>query len=201
MKKQTLSFQRLQFYINYDKGKTPTKSGITPPAPTTTLLQPGSADVTPLFAIARNVIQNVNIPKVFRAVVELQMLYGLRITECLNITVADVSKHGHIKIRGSKGSNNRIVIPHLMLDFWLTATPSVLPIGNLYSRFWFYRYYKRVGLYAQFGSNQVKSATHLFRHLTLLQLKENFNDSNLSRQFIGHKNIKSTQHYEQREKK
>jgi len=197
-KKSVMSFKNLQFYLNSDRGKRGTNAGTTPSAQTTTLLQPDDLELLPIIERANELLLSVTLPRVLLAVIELQLFYGLRISECLNITTSDISNTGHIRIRGAKGSNDRIVIPYRFASFWQSEAKPILPLGSVYSRFWFYRHYKALGLYATFGSSKVKSVTHLFRHLNILSLKENFNETELTRQFIGHKSINSTLHYERK---
>src|SRR5690554_3620980 len=197
-KNSVMSFKNLQLYLKSDRGKRGVNAVTNPPAHTTTLLQLNSPAILQMIERANELLLSKTLPKVLLAVIELQLFYGLRISECLNITTSDVSSTGHIRIRGVKGSNDRIVIPYRFSSFWRNEAVAILPLGNIYSRFWFYRQYKNLGLYAIFGNSKVKSVTHLFRHLNILSLKENFNETDLTRKFIGHKSINSTLHYERK---
>jgi integrase len=198
--KSVMSFKNLQLYLSTDKAKRGVNSAITPPAQTTTLLHPGTPAILQMIERANKLLLSNTLPRVLLAVIELQLFYGLRISECLNITTSDISQTGHIRIRGAKGSNDRIVIPYRFSSFWQNEAKALLPLSTVYSRFWFYRQYKNLGLYAIFGNSKVKSVTHLFRHLNILSLKDNFNETNLTKQFIGHKSINSTLHYERKKK-
>ena len=200
VKNSVMSFKNLQLYLKTDKGLRGVNAVTNPPAQSTTLLHPDSLGILPIIERANELLLSNSLPKVLLAVIELQLFYGLRISECLNITTSDVSNTGHIRIRGSKGSHDRIVIPYRFSSFWKNEAVAILPLGNVYSRFWFYRQYKNLGLYAIFGNSKVKSVTHLFRHLNILSLKENFNETDLTRKFIGHKSINSTLHYEKKKK-
>lgn len=199
-KLSVMSFKNLQLYLTSDKAKRRVNAVTTSPAQTTTLLHPDNLDILPIIERANELLLSNTLPRVLLAVIELQLFYGLRISECLNITTSDISNTGHIRVRGSKGSNDRIVIPYRFASFWQNEAKALLPLGNIYSRFWFYRNYKNLGLYAIFGNSKVKSVTHLFRHLNILSLKDNFNETGLTRNFIGHKSIKSTMHYERKKK-
>ena len=196
----TMSFKNLQLYLSTDRAKSRINSVTTSPAQSRTLLHPDNANLLPMIERANELLLSNTLPKVLVAVIELQLYYGLRISECLNITTADISNTGHIRIRGAKGSNDRIVIPYRFASFWQNEAKAILPIGNVYSRFWFYRQYKNLGLYAIFGNSKVNSVTHLFRHLNILSLKESFNETDLTKKFIGHKSINSTLHYERKKK-
>lgn len=200
MKKQRLDFRTLNHILAYDNRRTRIKSVIVPSAQYATLLQKRvAADATFSETVAK-VLQNENVSVFVRAVIELQFLYGLRISECLNISVQDVSQSGAIRVKGSKKSNDRIVYPVLFQPFWQSATSSTLPLINLYSRFYFYRQYKALGLYAQYAGNSNLSVTHSFRHNLLLNLKKEFQDTSLNKQFVGHKSINSTLHYENKKR-
>lgn len=198
--KTVMSFKNLQLYLQSDKASRRLNAVPTSGAQYTTLLQPDNLDILPIIERANELLLSNTLPRVLLAVIELQLFYGLRISECLNITTSDVSTTGHIRVRGSKGSNDRIVIPYRFASFWQNEAKAILPIGNIYSRFWFYRQYKNLGLYAIFGNSKVNSVTHLFRHLNILSLKDNFNETDLTRKFIGHKSINSTLHYERKKK-
>lgn len=200
VKNSVMSFKNLQLYLKSDKAQRGVKSVTGSPAHSTTLLQLDNEDILRMIERANELLLSNTLPRVLLAVIELQLYYGLRISECLNITTSDVSSTGHIRIRGAKGSNDRIVIPYKFSSFWQNEAKSLLPLVNIYSRFWFYRQYKNLGLYAIFGNSKVKSVTHLFRHLNILSLKDSFSETNLTRQFIGHKSINSTLHYERKKK-
>lgn len=199
-KNSVMSFKNLQLYLKTGRGKRGVNSDMGLPAHYTTQLHPDTHDILSIIERANELLLSNTLPRVLLAVIELQLLYGLRISECLNINTSDISPTGHIRIRGAKGSNDRIVIPYRFSSFWRNEAVAILPLGNVYSRFWFYRQYRNLGLCAIFGNSKVKSVTHLFRHLNILSLKESFNETGLTKQFIGHKSINSTLHYERKKK-
>ena len=200
MKKQRLDFRTLNHILTYDNSRKRVKPVSTPSAHYATLLQKDSLGGSQFSSVVSKVMQDKSISVFLRAVVELQFLYGLRISECLNISTQDVSPSGAIRVRGSKKSNDRIVYPVLFQRFWLSATPSTLPLIQLYSRFYFNRKYKELGLYARFAGSSNLSVTHSFRHNLILNLKKDFGDTSLNKQFVGHKSIKSTEHYENKKR-
>lgn len=199
-KNSVMSFKNLQLYLSTDRAKQRVNAVSTLGAQSRTLLHPDTADILPIIERANELLLSNTLPRVLLAVIELQLFYGLRISECLNITTSDISNTGHIRIRGAKGSSDRIVIPYRFASFWQNEAKAILPLSSVYSRFWFYRQYKNLGLYAIFGNSRVKSVTHLFRHLNILSLKNSFNETDLTRKFIGHKSINSTLHYERKKK-
>ena len=130
-----------------------------------------------------------------RAVLELQFLYGLRISEILQISPMDIGDNGLIRITGLKGSFNRVVYAVKFKDFWSSMALSGWNIPTSYNRFHFYRLYKKKGLYQTIGSNQNNSVTHLMRYNYLISLlRSNINIDEMQR-IIGHKSINSTIHY------
>lgn len=130
-----------------------------------------------------------------RAVLELQFLYGLRISEILQIKPGDIGNNGLIKISGLKGSYDRVVYAVKFKEFWSGMALSGWSIPSSYNRFHFYRLYKKKGLYHSIGSNKNNSVTHLMRYNYLISLlKSNIDISEIQR-IIGHKSINSTIHY------
>lgn len=130
-----------------------------------------------------------------KAIIELQFLYGLRISEALNIHYSDVLFNGSIKIKGIKGSENRIVYPVQFRDFWIHLHNSSATIPASYNRFYFYRIYKKFGISGIMGSNTNTSVTHYLRYMFVKQLVDSGQDFQQIKHILGHKSIKSTIHY------
>ena len=84
---------------------------------------------------------NSGLAKFEKAVLELQFLYGLRISEVLNIQPSDINSNGNILIHGLKGSENRSVYPVRFLDFWLFMRDNNVQIPKSYNRQYFFRLY------------------------------------------------------------
>lgn len=135
------------------------------------------------------------------AIVGLLYSYGLRISEVLNISGTDILSNGTIVIRGSKGSENRLISPVYYPEFFFSLRGSKLKIGDLYSRFFFYRQFKKFGIYAYFGNNKHASVTHSLRHLSVLNLKEMGLQSAEIGKLIGHKSSNSIAYYEKQIRK
>jgi len=136
-----------------------------------------------------------------KAIIELLYYFGLRISEVLQIKKTDISPMCHILVKGSKGSNNRIVQPVVFRSFWLSATVGDLPLCNIYSRFYFYRLFKKIGFYSKFGTNEKFSVTHFFRHQLVLSFKSaGFPDETIT-QFIAHRSFRSLEYYAGERKK
>lgn len=138
---------------------------------------------------------NKNLTESDKAVMELQLLYGLRITEVLRIDYTAITSLGSIRIRGLKSSEDRLVTPVIYQSFWLKMRTACTCFPSSLNRFYFYRLYKRIGLYDVFGSNKNKSVTHMLRYNYVCSLIQS--DMNIFeiQQLLGHKSINSTIHY------
>lgn len=130
-----------------------------------------------------------------RAVLELQMLYGLRISEVLSISSGQVNSLGYISIKGKKGSKNRIVRSSLFVPFWVDVVRNGYIIGMERSRFYYYHLYRRYGLCVSLPGSGVNAVTHSLRHIVIQSMKsDSFEIENIA-EFIGHKNSKNTENY------
>lgn len=191
-----LTFDNLQRILYNDVENVRSKPVHPSSAQTSKLLYNSSANVNQFTSVVTKLFTDVNTQLFFKAVVELQFLYGLRISEVLNIERSDVSKSGYIKIKGLKNSNSRIVRPVRFLDFWQNSGSHLLPLRNTYSRFFFYRKYKDLGLSMRYPGRSNNSVTHCFRHEVVQELQRSFDETSTTQKFIGHKNIKNTKRYE-----
>lgn len=145
-------------------------------------------------------IINDNKNNAFGAVTELLFLYGLRISEALSVCGSDVKSDGSIRIKTLKGGSVRIVFPVVCVDFWLGFRFNRFPIVNVFSRFYFYREFKKLGLMAHFGNNDKFSTTHYLRHLKVLSMRNSgYSDIEISK-FLGHNSFKSLDFYVKHER-
>lgn len=196
-----LTLDALQKILYNDVEDVRIKPVVPSSAQTNKLLQENTDNVKRITSIVSNLLANPDAPDFFKAVVELQFTYGLRISEVLNIERSDVSSSGYIRIKGLKNSNSRIVRPANYLQFWQHSGSHLLPLFKTYSRFYFYRKYKELGLSMRYEGRSNSSVTHLFRHEVVQDLQRSFNETTTTQKFIGHKNIKNTQRYESKKDK
>lgn len=154
-------------------------------------------DLTVLGQTIRRMLDpaNTQIAAYEKAVIELQFLYGLRIAEVLAITYADVTVLGHIKVKGLKGSGDRIVYPVSFREFWQKVRMSKLTFSKGYNRWYFYRLYKKFGVYEILGNNKKMSVTHVLRYNYILSLLNSGMNTIEIQEVIGHKQLESTLHY------
>ena len=142
-----------------------------------------------------------NAPAPLKFITGLLFCYGLRVSEVLSLTAASVVGNRQLYIKGLKGSDSRIVqviYEPQMIDSLLLVN---VPLSAVYSRFWVYRELKRYGLYSYFEGNSNASATHLARHLKVLDLKKSGVPRETISKYIGHKNLKTLVYYEKKLRK
>lgn len=131
-----------------------------------------------------------------KIVIELSLLYGLRISEILSITYRDLLPGQKIFINCKKGSSNRILDGFKYYDELKSFLFSNSCISSIYSRFYFHRLFKRIGISIQIEGNNKQSVTHAGRHFQVRILSESNVNIEDTKHYISHKSIKSTQHYE-----
>lgn len=129
------------------------------------------------------------------SIVELQLLFGLRISEALSIRHNHIMFDGSIFVPGQKGSSDRVVYPVRFRDFWISVKNKQYVPPPSYNRFHFYRLYRKKGIYLALKGNKKGSATHLMRYLYIAKILNETKDIDQVRQLIGHRSIKSTLHY------
>ncbi len=179
----------------------PTKSVSTPSAQTEGLCGQRTETITNFFNFQTFCVKNPQLSNVDRAVIEMQFLFGARISEILQITNADVSASGMVRIRAEKGSVNRVIRPIFEAEFWLNEANQLLPLERVFSRFYFYRLYKKYGLYGHFGNNKKASVTHYFRHIKGAEINQEWQDLELVKNALGHKSVRSAAYYGKKERK
>ena len=130
----------------------------------------------------------------------LMYCYGLRVSEVLALDSSCMLGNYQLLVKGSKGSENRIVTVFYAKDVYDSLLLNTYPLGYVYSRFWLYRELKKYGLYGYFGTNMYASVTHLARHLKVLTLTEQDVPRGTISHFLGHKSIKSLSYYEKKGK-
>lgn len=130
-----------------------------------------------------------------KAITELLYVSGCRISEALNVKIGDVMENGQIRINGLKGSSNRIVQPVLYRQYWLRLKRNGTSIPTYFSRYYFYRIYKKFGIYNQISKGQCLSVTHSLRYNYINQLLLSGMEAEEIQNIIGHRSVKSTLYY------
>lgn len=170
-------------------------SVLTPPAQYTKLLTPRNGSLDPMATAWASLVDGRSLSDTEKAVLELLMFNGLRISEALRILPTDVTSTGAIRVRALKGSSDRLIWPRFNARFWLTNRLA-LPLTNSgFSRFYFYRLCNRYGFTTQLPGTKRQAVTHSFRHLLVRQLRSQGIEEELIQELLGHKSIKSTNSY------
>lgn len=127
---------------------------------------------------------------------DLLFTNGLRVSEALSIRSTDIASNGMVKVRGLKGSKDRICYTtHMSRELVALRSTGGLIFGNL-SRFYVYREFKKLGISFSVPGMDKKSVTHAPRHLFVLQAKASGWDTADTQAAIGHNSIQSTEYYE-----
>lgn len=120
---------------------------------------------------------------------------GCRVSEALGITLKQLTPIGTVKIKGSKGSEDRLVNTMFSRSYFIACYNDKRTPFSDTNYMSFYRCLVKYGVGARFGTNDKMSVTHYFRHIrTLMGLEAGFSLEDMQR-YLGHKNIKSTQSY------
>lgn len=135
-----------------------------------------------------------------KLIVWLLFQTGARISEVLQLKSSDITKEWFVKIRGLKGSDNRVVkvekppfpvfINH-RIDYYLFPE---------FSRFFIYRVCKKYNLKLQVQGMKKESVTHAFRHYYATQALNLQDETNAAGKSLGHKSRKSILHYDKEKK-
>lgn len=130
-----------------------------------------------------------------KALIECMYLTGCRVSQALNIKSKDISKHGIVKISGSKNGNSFIFQSARFRAFWIGIKNDNLVISLERNRFYIYRLFKKYGICYLPEHNSNYAITHAPRHLLLNETK-NLELSKLERaSIVGHKNENSQDYY------
>lgn len=173
----------------------PSNSVLTPTAQFTTLCDTRITQFIELIESSVIAGNQFNLSKYERALIELQYLYGLRVSEVLGIKHSDIDTAGFIRVQGLKGSNSRTVVSVHFKHYWLRVRSLQIELSCLANRFYYYRLLKRIGCY-NFVSTQVNDkVTHLFRYAVVYRMLISGASLQEVQQFLGHRSLESTQHY------
>lgn len=157
--------------------------------------EPGSELAKAVKAIYTLLLRNTEVSRTDKAVIELQLISGCRIGSVLQITPKDVSEFGQVRIPPEKGGQSVIVTPQLYRDVWLGIRKQGLILSQFRDRFYFYRLYKKYGIYATIEGNTNSSVTHVMRHAAISGT-ESFDINERERaNYAGQKSTKSQESY------
>lgn len=120
---------------------------------------------------------------------------GCRISEILNIRPYDIAINGSIRIKGLKGSSNRIISPGEFTEYFIKCKKlGVFPFDGI-NRKYVWSVFKKFGIYVNVDSSGKKAVTHALRHIMVSSQRISGTETDTIGEFIGHKNRKNTENY------
>lgn len=159
------------------------------------LCQASSGTGAAVNAVYTLLERNESISRTDKAVIELQLISGCRIGSVLQITPDDISEDGMIRIPPEKGGVAVIARPFVYRSVWLAIKRTGMHISTFRDRFYFYRLYKKHGIYAHIEGNDKLSVTHVLRHAALAGTEQlNITDRERAN-YAGQKSEKSQNAY------
>ncbi len=173
---------------------------ITPPAQSPELLHQRTMmnefEFRVMLFVNRNTIYGASV----KLVIWILFNTGARVNEVLDLKSSDISDDWFIRIRGSKGSNNRIIkIPPPPFPILINRTVPYY-LFKEFSRFYIYRVCRVNNLVLKVEGMKHFSVTHSFRHYYASQLLQFQDEENTSGKALGHKSNKSILHYDKKKK-
>lgn len=119
----------------------------------------------------------------------------LRVSEVLNIKGTDITNTYHIKIKGSKHSNNKLISCY-ELKSWLSSYKGHnVYLFNEFNRFYIYREFKKYGISFKSANSTKQSVTHAIRHITASEINDNNSDIDYKQLLLGHKKQSNSKLY------
>jgi integrase len=166
-----------------------------PSAQTTTLCRPGSRSEMAIKTAVLNIDGTKYLSSTDKVVLEFSLTYGLRISEILAITRDNLLGNGRVFINGKKRSCNRILDGFKYYEALSKFLRLFNSISQVYSRFYYYRLFLKLGISLEIPGNQHRAVTHAGRHLLSKDILRNNIDMSDLQRYIGHKSGKSTEYY------
>lgn len=196
--RQILTLREMAKYADPDTAKQWIKPVSSSGAQTVKLLS-GRSNYERVINLVNSLISDESKePVLHRAVIELMYLHGMRISEICNIRGTDINRTGHIHITGSKGSQNRYVAPGRYFEFWKGMRGNTQRLGDTYSRYYWYRLFRRLGLSISIDKSTRQAVTHSLRHIYINEAIRGEEDVATIKNSIGHRTEKSTRYYNEK---
>jgi integrase len=172
-----------------------TKSEMKPSAQSAILCDVNDSDKLESERLWNVIHANSNIDTTLKAIIEVMLLGGLRVSEVLNIKWQNISNTGQIKYKSSKGSYDGFIYPVLYRSFWINCKLNRFVFPSSYNRFFLYREFKKIGISSENRFGTKNAVTHLFRKLKATDIFNIENDIDDVKEVLRHKNINSTKFY------
>lgn len=134
--------------------------------------------------------------KPLHAVIVLMVNGVLRVSEVLRIRGYDVTNTGHVKIKASKSSHDRVINAGDAYEYLMRCKERGRQPFDHLNRFYIYREFKKLNLSTIVNGNDKHSVTHSIRHQVIRNLDDSVYTKEDKQRLLGHKNIKSTGYYD-----
>lgn len=171
---------------------------VTPPAQSPELLHQRRAMKEFEFRVMLFLNNNITYGAHVKLVIWILFNTGSRINEVLELKSTDISEDWFVKIRGSKGSNNRIIkIPPPPFPILINREVPYY-LFQEFSRFYIYRVCRVNNLVLKVEGMRHNSVTHSFRHYYASQLLQFQDEDNSAGKEMGHKSNRSILHYDKK---
>lgn len=132
---------------------------------------------------------------VYYAIGIIQLRGGFRISEVLKIKPNQIISNTDLYVVADKFSRSkRVHVPELSKLLTKCKKYGIQPFKGV-SRFQVYRMYKKLGIVLDNGINKKKSVTHSLRKNFIRDSWKSSGDMRITADIVGHKNIKSSEHY------
>ena len=165
------------------------------PAQSAKLCYDRSSRLSASEALLSKLLVRRDISQVDKSILELQFVHGLRVSEVLGIRVVDLLSLHRIRINSKKGSISRVIV-HVDSSGYLDKCRRIgMSPYSLYSRFYVYRLYKRLGIsYTKPGAKH-SAVTHAPRHWAAHEIVQLDKSKELGSDFLRHKSGRSIESY------
>jgi integrase len=125
----------------------------------------------------------------------LMALNGLRVSEALAVEGNDILSGGAIVIKGKKGSNSRIVQDSANADYYVKRHNLNISAFDICNRFTARRLLQKIGIDIKKEGLTNRSQTHAFREIYFQEIKKTTLTKQEIANQVGHKSLKSQEHY------
>ena len=166
-----------------------------PPAQFGTLLQSSAQDETNYNILRGIALAGTAKYGVYSVGVDLMLSGGLRLSELLSAQAFFVNPLGQIVVPGRKGSADKLVSPLFQTQFWADKRGWVANPFTFVSRWAWYRFFVRNGVYMSEHGRKNKVVTHTARKLLAHQLFNGGIELSGIRDIMGHRAESSTLYY------
>ena len=177
-----------------------TKSSIKPCAQNNIQCAAVSVDGSMIMQKVQELYNDKTLSLELKAIVELMVISGCRVSQALQINYKNISKNGQIKIVGSKNGLDIVVMPSKYKEFWASYRRASINFQSIYSRFALYRLFKQYGIYSKVGNSSKYSVCHSLRHELASDIATITNDKNIIANKLGHKSTNTQKFYIHNEK-